>query len=66
MKFINFFITNHIKTSFYGTNGKHQFRLDETVKKTMEEVCREMGLSMSTAFNIFAKTVCRERPYPLK
>lgn len=26
----------------------------------MEKVCKKMGLSMSTAFTIFAKKVCRE------
>lgn len=42
------------------------FRMDENLKKTMEEVCRDMGLSMTTAFNIFAKTVCRERRIPFE
>ncbi|MBQ2048222.1 MAG: type II toxin-antitoxin system RelB/DinJ family antitoxin [Schwartzia sp.] len=37
------------------------FKLDSDVKKRMEEVCAEMGLSMSAAFTIFAKTVGRER-----
>ena len=31
------------------------FRLDEEDKKGMEEVCRDLGMSMSTAFTIFAK-----------
>ena len=31
------------------------FRMDAEDKKGMEEVCRELGLSMSTAFTIFAK-----------
>ena len=40
------------------------FRLDEEDKKGMEEVCRELGLSMSTAFTIFAKKMRRERMIP--
>ena len=40
------------------------FRLDEEDKKGMEEVCRELGLSMSTAFTIFAKKMRRERRIP--
>ena len=40
------------------------FRLDENVKKNMEEVCREMGMSMSTAFTVFATKVSRERRIP--
>ncbi len=31
------------------------FRMDAEDKKGMEEVCKELGLSMSTAFTIFAK-----------
>ena len=42
------------------------FRLDEDVKKDMEQACREMGLSMSTAFAIFAKKVGREKRIPFE
>ena len=31
------------------------FRMDSDLKHSMEEVCAEMGLSMTTAFTIFAK-----------
>lgn len=40
------------------------FRLDEEVKKSMEQVCSELGLSMSSAFTIFAKKVSREKRIP--
>ena len=33
------------------------FRLEEEDKKGMEEVCKELGMSMSTAFTIFAKKI---------
>ena len=36
------------------------FRLDEDVKKGMEQVCTELGMSMTTAFTIFAKKVWRD------
>ncbi|NMN00052.1 DNA-damage-inducible protein J [Bifidobacterium sp. DSM 109958] len=39
-------------------------RLDEQTKKDMTALCDELGLSMSTAFNIFAKTMVRERRIP--
>ena len=42
------------------------FRIDEEVKKDMEQACREMGLSMSTAFTIFAKKVGREKRIPFE
>lgn len=40
------------------------FRLDEDVKKSMEQVCSDLGLSMSSAFTIFAKKVSREKRIP--
>lgn len=42
------------------------FKLDSDVKKSMEKACRDMGLSMSAAFTIFAKTVGRERRIPFE
>lgn len=35
------------------------FRMDEDLKKNMEKVCKEMGLSMTSAFTIFATKVSR-------
>ena len=40
------------------------FRMDEELKKNMEETCRELGLSMTTAFTIFAKKMTREKRIP--
>ena len=42
------------------------FRLDETDKKRMENVCNELGLSMSAAFTIFAKKMGREHRIPFE
>ncbi|MGN0484249.1 MAG: type II toxin-antitoxin system RelB/DinJ family antitoxin [Lachnospiraceae bacterium] len=42
------------------------FKLDADVKKSMEKACSDMGLSMSAAFTIFAKTVGRERRIPFE
>lgn len=42
------------------------FRMDEELKKSMEETCAEMGLSMTTAFTIFAKKVSREKRIPFE
>ena len=42
------------------------FKLDYDVKKSMEQACADMGLSMSAAFTIFAKTVGRERRIPFE
>ena len=40
------------------------FRIDETTKKQMEQICNELGMTMSTAFNIFAKKMIREKRIP--
>ena len=40
------------------------FSRDETTKKQMEQICNELGITMSTAFNIFAKKVIREKRIP--
>ena len=40
------------------------FKLDADVKRSMEEVCAELGLSMSAAFTVFAKKVGREKRIP--
>lgn len=42
------------------------FRLDDTIKKNMEDACKEMGLSLTAAFTIFATKVARERRIPFE
>lgn len=42
------------------------FRMDADLKKSMEETCREMGMSMTTAFTIFATKVSREKRIPFE
>ena len=41
-------------------------KMDEETKKSMEQACADMGLSMSAAFTIFAKKVGRERRIPFE
>ena len=42
------------------------FKLDADIKKDMEQVCSELGLSISTAFTIFARKVARENRIPFE
>ncbi len=42
------------------------FRMDEDLKKHMEQACKEMGLSMTAAFTIFAAKVSREKRIPFE
>lgn len=42
------------------------FRVDESLKKKMETTCKNMGLSMTAAFTLFATKVTREQRIPFE
>ena len=42
------------------------FRIDENLKKEMEKICNELGITMTTAFNMFAKKMIREKRIPFE
>jgi len=42
------------------------FRIDEEVKKSMEKACKEMDLSITSAFTIFATKVAKEQRIPFE
>ena len=42
------------------------FRMDTDLKKNMERVCKDMGLTMTTAFTMFAAKVSREKRIPFE
>lgn len=41
-------------------------RMDEDLKRQFSAFCDDVGMSMTTAFNIFAKTAVRERRIPFE
>lgn len=41
-------------------------RMDEELKKQFDLLCNELGLNMSTAINIFAKTMVRQQRIPFE
>ena len=41
-------------------------RLDDNIKKQFNSLCVEFGMTASTAFNIYARTVVRERRIPFE
>lgn len=41
-------------------------RMDEDLKKQFDSFCSDVGMNMTTAFCIFAKTVVRERRIPFE
>lgn len=41
-------------------------RMDETLKKQFDDLCSEFGMNATTAFNVFARAVVRERKIPFE
>lgn len=41
-------------------------RMDEDLKRQFDAFCSEIGMNMTTAFSIFAKTVVREQRIPFE
>jgi len=41
-------------------------RMDEQLKKQFESFCSDVGLTMSTAFNVFAKTSVKLQKIPFE
>ena len=42
------------------------FRMDRKMKLNMEKICKKMGLSMTTAFTMFAAKVISEKRIPFE
>ena len=42
------------------------FRMDEELKKNMEQICQDMGMSMTTALTIFLVKLANERRIPFE
>ncbi|MCD8134308.1 MAG: type II toxin-antitoxin system RelB/DinJ family antitoxin [Clostridiales bacterium] len=41
-------------------------RMDETLKRQFDLLCAEFGMNATTAFNIFARAVVREKKIPFE
>ena len=41
-------------------------RMDADLKKQLDQICNEFGMTTSTAINVFAKAVVRERRIPFE
>ena len=41
-------------------------RMDETLKKQFDQLCSDFGMNASTAINVFARAVVRERKIPFE
>jgi len=41
-------------------------RMDEDLKRSMEQTCQALGMNMTTAFTIYAKKMSREQRIPFE
>ena len=42
------------------------FRMDESLKERMDKTCKEMGLTVTAAYTMFATKVTREKRIPFE
>ena len=42
------------------------FRMDENLKERMEKTCKDMGLTVTAAYTMFATKVTREQRIPFE
>ena len=48
------------------TQSNISIRIDNQLKQQFDSLCNELGLSMSSALNLFVKTVVREQRIPFE
>lgn len=48
------------------TSVNVNFRMDEQLKKNVEDICQRMGMSLTTALTIFCKKLEQERRIPFE
>lgn len=48
------------------SQSKISFKIDKDLKKEIEKICEEMGITLEVAFTIFAKKLVRERKIPFE
>ncbi|MGL5577267.1 type II toxin-antitoxin system RelB/DinJ family antitoxin [Cetobacterium sp.] len=48
------------------SQSKINFKIDKKLKKELDEICEEIGISLNVAFTIFAKKLARERKIPFE
>ena len=54
------------KVIFVANTANINVRMDADLKKQFEAFCADMGMTMSTAINIFAKKAVRENRIPFE
>ena len=55
---------NNYYRGMYMENTVFSIRMDQKLKNDFNKMCEDFGLSMSTAFTLFAKAVVRDKKIP--
>lgn len=63
---VNKICHNVIKGVFIMAQTNINIRIDENLKRQFDELCEELGLTMTTAINMFAKAMIREQGIPFE
>ena len=48
------------------SQSTYSIRMDSNLKKEFDSICEDFGMSSTTAINVFAKAVVRERRIPFE
>jgi addiction module RelB/DinJ family antitoxin len=59
-------IKNKWEGGFYMAQATFSVRMDEALKKQFDVLCQEFGMNASTAINVFARAVVRQRRIPFE
>ena len=57
--------THCVKEGFMAT-ATFSIRMDNVLKKNFAEICESFGMTVSTAINVFAKTVVNQKKIPFE
>ena len=57
---------NITKEVYIMAQATFSVRMDETLKRQFDKLCSDFGMTASTAINVFARAVVRERKIPFE
>ena len=59
-------IYNYVKEVLKMAQATFSVRMDESLKRQFDALCADFGMNASTAINVFARAVVRERKIPFE
>ena len=59
-------IYNYVKEVLKMAQATFSVRMDESLKRQFDALCSDFGMNASTAINVFARAVVRERKIPFE